>query len=201
MTRLILATLIVISLIGCAELPPKHNKNVCSIFQQYSHWYWATQKVEKRWHVPISVIMAFMYQESRFHAKARPPRQYLLGIIPWFRPSTSYGYAQALTSTWQRYEKQTGRLMASRTNFADAADFIGWYAWQAHKRAGISTHNAYAVYLAYHEGIGCYQRHCHRNKARIKRIARKVQRRANAFRVQLKRCQSSLPTKPWWHIW
>jgi hypothetical protein len=146
--------------------------------------------------------MAFMYQESRFHANARPPREKILGIIPWFRESTSYGYAQALTSTWQRYENDANRFMASRSSFADSADFIGWYAKHAHDRAGLDPADAYSVYLAYHEGIGGYIRKNHRDdkKRWIRKVAQKVKRRSNMYHQQLSCCQHSLPKEPWWHL-
>lgn len=188
-------------LVGCTEMPPENKTDVCAIFKTYPHWYWAAQKAQRRWGVPISTIMAFIYQESRYYAKARPPRDHLLWVIPWFRPSTSYGYAQALDTTWGYYKTEAGRAWASRSSFADTTDFIGWYIWKAHQKAGISRKNAYADYLAYHEGIGGYMRGTHRHKTWLKRVAHKVQNRADLYHYQLIRCKNSLSEKPWWHIW
>ena len=72
--------------------------------------------------------MSFVYQESSFKADAKPERDKLLGVIPWFRPSTAVGYSQALTKTWEDYKDETGNNRANRKNFDDSADFIGWYA-------------------------------------------------------------------------
>ena len=92
--------------------------------------------------------MATIYAESGFNPYARPPRTLLLGFIPWTRPSSAYGYSQALDGTWSRYRGETGHWGASRTNFADAIDFIGWYHAQSHSRTASFQHG-YSLYLAY----------------------------------------------------
>ena len=68
-------------------------------------------------------------------------------------------------------------------------DFIGWYANQAHRRAGIPRSNAYDLYLAYHEGIGGYQRKTYLRKAWLMPVARKVANRAQTYRSQLAYCR------------
>lgn len=191
-----------ITLTSCTKAPPKNRENICLIFKQYPNWYWDAVKVRKRWGIPVSILMAIIYQESRFSATAKPPRKKLLWIIPWFRPTSAYGYSQALNQTWKNYKKDTSRssMFTSRNAFGDAADFIGWFANQAHKRAGISKINAYALYLAYHEGIGGYMRGTYRHKAWLIAVAKKVQRRAWIYRSQLRICETKLPKKPWWKI-
>lgn len=186
---------------NCTTTPPNHVENICSIFRQYPDWYWTSQKVEQRWGLPIHVLMAIIYQESRFNAKAKPPRQKLLWIIPWFRPTSAYGYSQALNETWRLYRRETGHSGASRDAFSDATDFIGWYAHFAHQRLGISETNAYQVYLAYHEGTGGYAHKTYLKKGWLIHVARNVQRRAWIYKVQLSQCRASLPKKPWWRIW
>jgi hypothetical protein len=190
-----------ITLSGCTKAPPNNRKDICLIFRQYPEWYWDSQEVQKHWGVPISVLMAIIYQESRFNATAKPPREKLLWIIPWFRPTSAYGYSQAVNSTWKRYKSETKHTFVSRDAFGDAADFIGWFANQAHKRAGISKSNAYELYLAYHEGVGGYMRGTQFKKKWLLAVAKKVQRRAWIYRSQLSRCQASLPSKPWWRVW
>ena len=175
---------------GCATSPPKHVDNICSIFKQNPDWYRETKAVEKRWHVPIPTQMAIMHQESKFNAYAKPERTKLLWVIPWTRPSSAYGYAQALDMTWRGYKRDTGKLFASRTNFADGVDFIGWYAHQAHRRAGIRYDDTMALYLAYHEGIGGYQQKTYRRKGWLVRVAQKVRTRAAIYEAQLNRCEA-----------
>ena len=65
--------------------------------------------------------------ESDFDWLAKPPRQKLFKVIPYKRPSTSFGYSQAVNGTWEQYKKETGNKLAVRTRFKDSVDFIGWY--------------------------------------------------------------------------
>lgn len=188
-------------LASCAQPRPENVNNICEIFKQYPKWYWAVEDVQTRWGVPIAVQMAIMHQESRFSARAKPPRTKLLWVIPWKRPSTSYGYTQALSSTWEHYKKATGKNFASRSNFSDAADFVGWYAYTAHRKLGIPLNDAYALYLSYHEGMGGYQRKTYLAKGWLINVAKKVKRRASQFNVQLRQCQQSLKSKPWYRFW
>ncbi len=174
---------------GCVTAPPRDMNNICHIFKQYPAWYRDTRAVEKRWNIPTAIQMAIMHQESKFDAKAKPARQKIFWGIPWTRPSSAYGYTQALDGTWRWYKRSRGKILASRTDFADGVDFIGWYANQAHQRAGISLRDPEALYLAYHEGIGGYQRQTYRDKAWLMHVARKVQTRANIYQSQLKTCQ------------
>jgi hypothetical protein len=193
----------IFTLSSCAKAPPRNRQDICSIFREYPSWYWDARGVREHWDLPISVLMAIIYQESRFQAHAAPPREKLLWIIPWKRPTSAYGYSQAVEGTWKHYVRDTGQShwWTSRTAFGDAADFIGWLTHRAHKIAGISMNNAYEQYLAYHEGIGGYQRRSYLKKKWLMAVARKVQRHARMYRSQLLRCESSLPTKPWWHLW
>jgi len=203
-TYIFALSLIVLSygcLNSCTQARPNYIENICLIFKQYPEWYWDAQAVQKRWGLPISTLMAIIYQESHFNATAKPPRTKLLWIIPWKRPTSAYGYSQAVDHTWKSYKTANGHTFVSRDAFGDAADFIGWYAYQAHQRAGISRRNAYAIYLAYHEGIGGYMRGTYRSKPWLMDVARNVQRRANVYRSQLLRCQASLPKKSWWKMW
>jgi hypothetical protein len=199
--RNLLLLFAVLILGGCATPRPDNVNDVCEIFKQYPKWYWATKDVETRWRVPIAVQMAIMHQESRFSAIAKPPRTKLLWIIPWKRPSTAYGYTQALDSTWSHYKKDSGKYFVSRDNFEDAADFVGWYGYRAYKKAGISRNDAERLYLAYHEGVGGYQRKTNLSKPWLISVAKKVKRQAARYQAQLNRCQSSLGSKPWWRFW
>ncbi len=180
---------------------PSDVNNICQIFKQYPGWYWDTEDVYTRWRVPISVQMAIIYQESKFHPIAKPPRTKLLWVIPWKRPSSAYGYTQALDGTWESYVKSSGNYLASRSSFKDSVDFIGWYAYKAHKRAGISRNDAYRLYLAYHEGVGGYQRKTYLSKPWLVKVAHKVSRQSTLYDKQLASCRTSLERKPWYRFW
>jgi len=182
---------------ACVTPPPRDVNNICHVFKQYPEWYRDVRVIERRWHVPAAVQMAIMHQESKFNAEAKPERQKLLWVIPWTRPSSAYGYTQALDGTWDLYKRSRGKPFASRTNFSDGVDFVGWYANQAHQRAGISLRDPYALYLAYHEGIGGYERKTYRRKAWLMQVARKVRTRAHIYQAQLKTCQNKLAKEGW----
>lgn len=181
---------------GCAK-PPKNTKNLCSIFDEKGGWYKDAKKAHKRWGSPIPVMMAMMHRESSFKRKAKPPRKRILWIFPGPRPSTAYGYSQALETTWDIYKRESGRKGADRNDFDDAIDFIGWYNHKSHKECGIRPDNAYALYLAYHEGQGGFNRGTYKNKAWLKKAAREVANRANYYQKQLQGCQKRLEG-PWW---
>lgn len=176
-------------LTGCMPPPPPtHINHLCHVFQQYPEWYVAAREVEARWKVPVAVQMAIIHQESKFNATAQPPRQRLLGWVPWKRPTSAYGYSQALDGTWALYKQSYGGFFASRERFSDAVDFIGWYAQTAYSRAHIARSNPYALYLAYHEGVGGYLHRTYLRKPWLLRVAQKVKRRAALYQAQLKFC-------------
>ena len=177
-------------LTGCMPPPPPdHQEEICRVFRQYPHWYRAAKRAQNRWSVPVPVQMAIVHQESHFDAYARPPRIKLLGFIPWKHQTTALGYSQALDGTWDLYLKSEGVFWASRNNFSDAVDFIGWYANVAHRMAKVPLTDAYRLYLAYHEGIGGYQRGTYWRKHWLPPVARKVERFAALYRQQLKNCR------------
>ncbi len=178
-------------LAACVSAPPKDVNNICHVFKQYPRWYRDAKDVERRWRVPVPVQMAIIHQESKFDARAQPERTKFLWFIPWSRPSTAYGYSQALKSTWDLYQRDEGGFLASRDNFTDAVDFIGWYANQANKRAGIPRTDTYSLYLAYHEGVTGYQRKTYLSKKWLIPVAHKVSARAKLYEAQLKRCKKA----------
>ena len=188
-------------IVGCATSPPEQVGNVCDIFREKSGWHSDAKESRARWGVPISVSMAFMYQESRFIATAKPPRKKIFGVIPGPRPSDSYGYSQAKESTWDWYQRSTGNYGADRDEFGDAIDFIGWYNNVSHKELGISKQDAFRLYLAYHEGHGGYRKQSYRSKDWLIDVARKVDRQAQQYNSQLQECGEELQPRGWFDWW
>jgi len=189
--------LVILLVAGCATDPPENVEDICAIFEEKGKWYKAAKKSQDRWGTPIHVQMAIIYQESTFRFDARPPRGKLMGFIPWKRPSNAYGYAQALESTWEWYEDDTGRRFADRDDFDDAIDFVGWYTNKSSQSVGISKWDPYNQYLAYHEGANGWKRGTYKKKAWLKDTARRVDYRAKEWGAQLKRCEGDLDDG-WW---
>ncbi len=180
---------------SCATTPPARQDNLCSVFSEQPKWFKAAAKSEKRWGVPIAVQMAFVQRESSFRSRARPPRDKLLGVVPWKRPSSAYGYAQATDGTWKRYQKATRSPFADRNDFADAVDFIGWYNRESNKQLKIALGDAERLYLAYHEGFGGYARGSYRKKPKVQRYANLVGQRATKYAAQLQVCRKRFERK------
>jgi hypothetical protein len=176
-------------LTGCAKPSrPSNTENICQIFEEYPDWYWHAKRCEAKWGVPIPVQLSIINQESSFNAKAQPPRKKIFWFIRGKRPSTAYGYSQALNPTWAQYKREHSSG-AHRENFADATDFVGWYAHQAKKRASVEPHDPYHLYLAYHEGAGGYAKQTYLSKPWLIKTAQKVSARANAYKHQLDGCE------------
>lgn len=184
-------------LAGCSANPPRDPDNLCSIFRENSDWYEAALDMNKRWGTPIQVPMAIMYQESGFRHDAQPPMRWFLGVIPYGRASSAYGYSQAKTVTWDHYQRETGNGWSSRDDFADAIDFVGWYTNKTHQITGVSKWDARDQYLAYHEGWGGYRQGSYKHKAWLMRVADKVDRRARRYAGQYKQCRNDLDSGGW----
>lgn len=168
---------------------PRNLDNACSLAGERPQYLRAMRRAERLWGVPLHVQMATFHQESRFVGNARPPHRYALGIIPMGRPSSAYGYSQALDGTWDDYRAATGNRFARRTNIDDAADFMGWYMNRTRDRNGIPLSDARNQYLAYHEGHAGFARGSHNSKAWLLQVADRVEQRAEMYRTQMASCR------------
>jgi len=187
--------LFAMALSACTTSRPANVDNICSVFQEKRGWYAAAQKAEQKWGSPVPVTMAIIHQESRFVARAKPPRKQILGFIPGGRPSNAYGYTQALTGTWSEYQRSAGNYRASRSNFTDAVDFVGWYNQRSYQRNGIAADDVYNLYLAYHEGHGGFNRRTYASKGWLLDVAGKVRVQSDRYQSQLDGCRSALTTR------
>lgn len=179
-------------LASCTTAPPRNVDDACAIFAEYGGWLGDARAASRRWGVPLPVLLAIIHQESAFRADAQPPRTWYLGFIPGPRPSSAYGYSQALDGTWNRYTAATGNHGADRDEFAAAVDFVGWYVNETARRNRVAKNDAYHHYLAYHEGQDGFARGTHRNKPWLMERARRVRQQANRYRAQLARCEPRL---------
>ena len=183
-----LAVLMVLA--GCgggAKSPPRDLDNACSIVSQRPNYLRAMNATEKKWGVPVPVIMAMIHQESKFDGDARTPFRWGLGVIPLGRQSSALGYSQALDGTWDEYKAATG-ARGKRTDIRAATDFMGWYMTQTRDRLGIPLSDAREQYLAYHEGWTGYKRGNYRRKAWLPPVATSIASRADLYDTQLRGC-------------
>ena len=174
---------------GCSSIP-KNTSNSCLIFDERYLWYKHTKKVEKKWGTPIYIQLAIIKMESNFDWLAKPARQKIFKIIPFKRPSTSFGYSQAVKGTWEQYKNETGNKLATRARFKDSVDFIGWYTNKSEKILKISKKDAFKQYIAYHEGWGNYKNY--KNNKKVIGLAKKVKKQSNVYKNQLAKCNQLL---------
>lgn len=181
---------VLVALAGCASHPTRIN-DVCAVFDQrdgfFNNWRSSAERSASRYGVPVHVLMATVRKESGFQSNARPPRKKVLGFIPWKRPSSAYGYSQALDGTWATYKQESGNFAARRSNFSDAVDFIGWYHSRSATTLGIEPSDTYRLYLAYYLGWNGYKRG--NWSAGVERTARDTQSMAQNYAVQLNGCK------------
>jgi len=196
-TRALALVLLASTLAACASGPPRAPDDVCSMFEQKRHWYKSAREAEAKWGTSMHIPLAIMYQESLFRAKARPQRTRLLGFVPWRRPSSAYGFAQALTGTWRGYLDATGEYWRERHDFDDANDFIHWYIDEAVRVNRISRADAASLYLSYHEGPTGFRRGTYHDKPWLLKAATGVQVRSQRYAQQYAGCRARLQPGFW----
>ena len=176
-------------LIGCSSIPA-NTTNSCSIFNERYLWYKYTKKVEQKWGTPIYIQLAIIKMESDFDWLAKPARKKIFKVIPYKRPSSSFGYSQAVKGTWELYKRETGNKLATRVRFKDSVDFIGWYTNKSENILKISKKDAFKQYLAYHEGWGNFK--YYKKNKRVIKLAKKVEKQSQIYKKQLSKCKNSL---------
>lgn len=184
---------VLLALTGCASAPT-HINDVCAVFEQndgwFSNWQTTAYKTEKKYGIPVHVLMATVRKESGFKKNARPPRKWYLGFIPGKRASSAYGYSQALNGTWAAYIADSGNFGARRTNFADAIDFVGWYHSRTVQKYGVAPDNTYDLYLAYYSGWVAYSRGDWKSNSGLQKYARDTDEMSRNYQKQLQTCGS-----------
>ena len=188
-----LLLLLLFFLISACSSIPKNTADSCSIFSERYLWYKHVKKTEQKWGTPIYIQLAFIKIESDFDWLAKPKRLKLFKVIPYRRPSSSFGYSQAVKGTWKQYKEETNNFLATRTRFKDSVDFIGWYTNKTKKLLKISEKDAFRQYIAYHEGWGNYKNY--KKKPKVILIAKKVKQQSDKYKNQLNKCSKSLNRK------
>ena len=174
---------------GCSSIP-SNTSNSCLIFDERYFWYKHTKKVEQKWGTPIYIQLAIIKMESDFDWLAKPERKKIFKVIPYKRPSSSFGYSQAVKGTWKQYKQETNNPLATRVRFKDSVDFIGWYTNKSEKILKISKKDAFRQYIAYHEGWGNYKNY--KDNKKVINLAKRVEQQSNIYKKQLSDCKNSL---------
>ncbi len=183
--------ILLIFISGCSSIP-KDSSNSCSIFNERYMWYKHAKKTEQKWGTPVYLQLAIIKMESSFDRFAKPPRQKLFKVVPYKRPSSSFGYSQAVKGTWKQYKDETGNKYATRARFKDSVDFIGWYTNKTEKILKVSKNDAFKQYIAYHEGWGNFKNY--KDNTKVIKLAKRVEKQSNTYKQQLAKCKNSLST-------
>ena len=142
--------------------------------------------------MPISTILAVINKESGFKRFAKPPRHKLFKIIPYRRPSSSFGFSQAINKTWELYKKENNKPTALRISYRSSSDFVGWYFWKANKINKVSLSNTRDLYLNYYLGFSAYKNKAYRTDKKAIIFAMSVEKQAKVYKNQLRECKSIL---------
>ena len=181
-------------LVSCSSVP-KYPQNACKIFGEKYFYLKYTRAASKKWGVPISSILAVINKESGFKRFAKPKRTKLFKIIPYRRPSSSFGFSQAVDKTWELYKTENEKPTALRISFKSSVDFVGWYFWKTNKINKISLNNAYSLYLNYYLGWGNYAKKTYKTDRKAIIFAKSVEKQSKIYKNQLRECQKSLDKK------
>lgn len=195
--------LIVLLTTSCSDTTatlPENQQNLCELFREQPRWYDYAKASEIKWGTSVAAQMAVIQTESSFQSLIRPPRSKLLDFIPWSRPSSAYGYAQAQNPVWQEYLADNASPLARRTHMKYATDFIGWYNQRSQRMLDITLDNPKLLYLAYHEGQTGYRRGSYQAKPQVQHTARQVSERARKYSNQLAECENEFTCRRFWQI-
>ena len=157
--------------------PEKWQEDASVLLSHYPHWRKVLRDAREKWQMQPSYMLAFIHQESRFNPRAMSIHK-------------AYGFAQVKDESWDWYRQKTGAqtAQASRERFDDAVDFISFYAHANRRRNAVELNDVRNQYLAYHEGMGGFERGVHKTKPWLLEVADKVARWEKMYREQLKRC-------------
>ncbi len=186
---------VIFSLLASCNSIPKNVENACSIFSERYFWYKNIKNSSEKYGAPVHIILAFVNKESGFNRWAKPKRTKLFKIVPYKRPSSSFGYSQAVKKTWELYKTETGNTLALRTRFKDSVMFIGWYINKTNKINKIPLSDSYRQYLNYYLGWGNYAKKVYKTDKKAIIFAKSVEKQSKIYKNQLKECQKSLDRK------
>ena len=112
--------------------------------------------------------------------------------MPYKRPSSSFGYSQAVNKTWELYKTETNNPLALRSRFKDSVMFIGWYIKKTNKINKVPLNDSYRQYLNYYLGWGNYAKKTYLTDQNAIIFAKRVEKQSKIYKNQLKECQKNL---------
>ena len=177
--------------ISCSSVP-KYPSNACKIFGERYLWYKHSKKSSEVYGAPIHIILAFVNKESGFNRWAKPKRKRIFKVIPYKRPSSSFGYSQAVKGTWEQYKNETNNPLALRSRFKDSVMFIGWHINKTNKINKIPFNDAYRQYLNYYLGWNGYAKKKYKTDKKSIIFAKSVEKKSKIYKKQLQGCQKVL---------
>tara|TARA_B100000700_G_C14585070_1_gene641987 strand:- start:35 stop:646 length:612 start_codon:yes stop_codon:yes gene_type:complete len=183
--------LLLFFLTSCSSIP-KYPQNACKIFGERYLWYKHTKKSSETYGAPVYIILAFVNKESGFNRWAKPKRTKLFKVVPYKRPSSSFGYSQAVNKTWELYKTETNNPLALRSRFKDSVMFIGWYIKKTNKINKVPLNDSYRQYLNYYLGWGNYAKKTYLTDQNAIIFAKRVEKQSKIYKNQLKECQKNL---------
>ena len=186
---------IIFFFVASCSSAPKYPQNACKIFGESYFWYKSVKKSSETYGAPIHIILAFVNKESGFNRWAKPKRTKLFKVIPYKRPSSSFGYSQAVKKTWELYKTETDNPLALRARFKDSVMFIGWYMSKTNKINKIPLNDSYRQYLNYYLGWGNYSKKAYKTDKKAIIFAKSVQKQSNIYKSQLLECKKGLDRK------
>lgn len=181
---LIVVFIMTIFLTSCSREPNLDNvdiTNACQILSKQIEWKNSLKITSEKYGIPPSLVMAVIYQESKFKATAKNPQ------------SSAYGYAQVIDSTWKNYEKQEGGSQ-SRSDFLNSTNFIGWYLSKLKYKLNLNWSDQKKLYIAYLLGEHGYHKYYlsgSKNKRiiEIEKIAKGVASLSVQYKDQMLKCE------------
>jgi len=177
--------------ISCSSVP-KYPSNACKIFGERYLWYKHSKKSSEVYGAPIHIILAFVNKESGFNRWAKPKRKRIFKVIPYKRPSSSFGYSQAVKGTWEQYKNETNNPLALRSRFKDSVMFISWHINKTNKINKIPFNDAYRQYLNYYLGWNGYAKKKYKTDKKSIIFAKSVEKKSKIYKKQLQGCQKVL---------
>ena len=184
--------LIVLFFLTSCSSVPKYPSDACKIFSEKYLWYKHAKTSATKYGAPVHIILAFVNKESGFNRWAKPKRTKLFKIVPYKRPSSSFGYSQAVKKTWELYKEETSNPLALRTRFKDSVMFIGWYINKTNKINKIPKNDSYRQYLNYYLGWGNYAKKTYKTDKKAVIYAKSVEKQSKIYKGQLRECQKKL---------